>query len=97
MNHDGYIKLVSGQTKGFWAGLIYIIFCALSKIYGLIISLRNYFYDKHIFSIHRAEAIVISIGNITAGGTGKTPLVTWLCNLIQTDYRHKTKDQRGFN
>jgi len=87
MNQDGYIKLISGQTKGFWASLVYVVLCALSKIYSAIISFRNYVYDKHIFTIHRVEAIVISIGNITAGGTGKTPIVSWLCNLISTDQR----------
>ncbi|MBN2591348.1 MAG: tetraacyldisaccharide 4'-kinase [Sedimentisphaerales bacterium] len=94
MNHNSYIKLISGQTKGFWAGLVYIIFIGISKIYSAIIRLRNILYDKHIFKIHRTKAVVISIGNITAGGTGKTPLVAWLCNQIQTNLRHKTKDQR---
>ena len=46
-----------------------------SFIYFLIISLRNFFYNKHIFKIHSLDAKVISIGNITWGGSGKTPLV----------------------
>lgn len=94
MNQNSYNKLISGQTRGFFAGLIYAFFIAVSKIYSAIIRLRNYFYDKHIFAIHHAEAVVISIGNITAGGTGKTPLVAWLCNQIKTDSKQKTKDYR---
>lgn len=74
--------------------MVYIILIAISKIYSVIIRLRNILYNKHIFKIHRAEAVVISIGNITAGGTGKTPLVTWLCNEIKKDIRPQTKDHR---
>ncbi len=74
--------------------MVYIILVALSKMYSVIIRLRNILYDRHIFKIHRAEAVVISIGNITAGGTGKTPIVEWLCNEIKKDIRPQTKDHR---
>jgi tetraacyldisaccharide 4'-kinase len=46
-------------------------------------ALRNLCYSKGWFKTHRADAPVISIGNITTGGTGKTPLVIWLCSLLQ--------------
>ncbi len=91
MSHNSYIKLISGQTKGFWAGLVYIIFVAISTIYSAIIKIRNILYDKHISRIHHVEAAVISIGNITAGGTGKTPLVAWLCNEITRDKKRNSK------
>lgn len=39
-------------------------------------------YDKQILKSHKSSAVVISIGNITTGGTGKTPLVIWLCNYL---------------
>ncbi len=94
MNQKSYQKLISGQAKGFPAGLLRIILIAASKIYFVIIRLRNYFYDKHIFAIHRVDAAVISIGNITTGGTGKTPLVAWLCNEIKTDPEPQTKNHR---
>ncbi|MBN1974280.1 MAG: tetraacyldisaccharide 4'-kinase [Sedimentisphaerales bacterium] len=92
MNYNNYIELISGQSKGFFAGVFYIILIAASKIYAVIIRLRNFFYNKHIFAIHEVEAKVISIGNITAGGTGKTPLVIWLCNILTAEQRPNTKD-----
>jgi tetraacyldisaccharide 4'-kinase len=47
-------------------------------IYGRGIALRNYLYDKGIFEVHDPGARVISVGNITVGGTGKTPLVAYI-------------------
>jgi tetraacyldisaccharide 4'-kinase len=82
MNQKSYQKLVSGQSKGCLAGSLYIFLIMISKIYSVIIRLRNFCYDRHIFAIHHAKAIIISIGNVTTGGTGKTPLVAWLCNEI---------------
>ena len=50
--------------------------------------LRNHFYDKGWFKIHKTDANVISIGNITTGGTGKTPLVIWISNkLVEKGFR----------
>ena len=45
-------------------------------------SFRNWMYDRGLFKTHKSSASVISIGNITTGGTGKTPLVIWLCGLL---------------
>ena len=39
-------------------------------------------YDRSLFKTHKSSASVISIGNITTGGTGKTPLVIWLCRFL---------------
>lgn len=52
----------------------------LSCIYGSISRLRNKSYDKQIFKSFKVEKPVISIGNITVGGTGKTPVVDHFLN-----------------
>ena len=52
-------------------------------LYGLCIRLRNLGYDFKLLRPRTVSVPVISIGNITAGGTGKTPLVIWLCNYLQ--------------
>ena len=47
----------------------------LSAIYAIVADIRNTLYDKGIFESYDLGARVISIGNITTGGTGTTPLV----------------------
>lgn len=59
------------------------ILLPLSWLYALVLGLRRFLYDQGILSSHRAAVPVIVVGNITAGGTGKTPTVLWLVNELQ--------------
>lgn len=54
----------------------------LAFAYGKIVDLRNKLYDKGIFEVHDLGARSISIGNITTGGTGKTPLVAYVAGIL---------------
>jgi len=54
-----------------------------SWVYASVIILRNMLYSSGSLKTHPVDAPVVSVGNITAGGTGKTPLVIWLCSLLQ--------------
>ena len=51
-------------------------------LYGKMIELRNALYDKGVLDTHDLGALTISIGNITAGGTGKTPLVAYVAEVL---------------
>src|SRR5207237_3480919 len=60
----------------------------LSIIYGLGVRIRNALYRRQILRARKVDAPVISVGNLTVGGTGKTPLVEWIANqLAQSDLR----------
>ena len=87
MNQDDFRKLISGQKAGSGATLLRFLLRAASVGYSLAICLRNFLYSVRWLKIYSADAVVISIGNITTGGTGKTPLVIWLCNQIISDYQ----------
>ena len=52
-------------------------------VYAFIIYVRNLFFDKSVFRSEKVKAKVISIGNITVGGSGKTPLVIYVTNLLK--------------
>lgn len=55
----------------------------LSWIYGLVIKIRRYLYQKQIIKSYRMSVPVIVVGNITLGGTGKTPLTIALVELLK--------------
>jgi len=59
----------------------------LTWIYGLVVSLRNKLFDWDVFSSETFPVPVISIGNITVGGTGKTPHTEYLIDLLSKKYR----------
>ncbi len=50
----------------------------LSVVYGWIVGAKNWMYDAGLLKAKRLRGTVISVGNLTTGGTGKTPMVLWL-------------------
>jgi len=55
----------------------------LSFVYGLVTGARNRFYDRGFLKSHRLSRPVISVGNISVGGSGKTPFVIMLGELLK--------------
>ncbi len=54
----------------------------LSTIYSAVTRMRLAAYQRGWFSVARLPVPVVSVGNLTTGGTGKTPLVEWVCRAI---------------
>lgn len=64
-------------------------------LYGLITSLRNYLYDIGVFKSYSFDIPVIAVGNLSVGGTGKTPQIEYLIRLLSTTYKVATLS-RGY-
>ncbi len=92
MNQQAYHNLISGRSTGLPAALLRFFMGVAATGYSLVVRLHNFLYSKRWLEIHTADVPVISIGNITAGGTGKTPLVIWICNTI--NQKSKIKNQK---
>lgn len=75
--------LVSGRRRGLGGALARLAMGAASVPYGWAIRIRNRGYDRGTKEIHRASVPVLSVGNLTVGGTGKTPMVEWLARQLR--------------
>src|SRR5919202_2404052 len=68
----------------------------LGAIYGAATRARLALYRAGVLAVHKVDAPVISVGNITAGGTGKTPLVEWLARACAREGRRVCVLTRGY-
>lgn len=58
-----------------------------SLIYGMVTGIRNFLYDAEVFRSEEFPIPVICVGNITIGGTGKTPHTEYLAGLLSKEFR----------
>jgi len=75
---------------------IKILLSPLVVVYGTIINIRNWMFDNGCFKAKRVNAKVISIGNITLGGSGKTPTTVYLSALLKNSGRKVGVLSRGY-
>lgn len=65
-------------------------------LYGSIMSLRNHLFDLGLLKSRRSPIPVVSVGNITTGGTGKTPLVDWIVRFYRASGTPAAIISRGY-
>jgi tetraacyldisaccharide 4'-kinase len=64
-----------------------ILLFPFALLYGLVIHIRNWLYNKKIFKAVSFNIPIINIGNLTVGGTGKSPMVEFLVRRLQQHYQ----------
>lgn len=52
--------------------------------YRLAVAVRNTLYASGLYRVHRVDAVVVSVGNLAVGGTGKTPFAHWVAGQLET-------------
>ncbi len=87
---------MSGRRVGAGAFCLRAATWLASKPYGLVMRLRRWGYRRGVLGSHDSSVPVISVGNITAGGTGKTPMVAWIVRHLAESGRKPAIVTRGY-
>lgn len=70
--------VITGRRTGLAPTLVRVVLTPLSWLYSVAVRVRNGLYSSGILKVKRLPCPVISVGNIVAGGTGKTPAAIWI-------------------
>ena len=91
-------RIIQITDQDFEPGLFSLegLLTALSFVYSIGVELRLWFYKTGIFRQNQLSCKVISLGNIVAGGTGKTPMAVYLAHLLKSLGRHPVVISRGY-
>lgn len=93
---SAFRALVSGKQRGWRAALLRGALGAVEVPYALAVRWRNRRYDRGRAAVQRVGVPVISVGNITLGGTGKTPMVEWIARWLHDRGVRVTIVSRGY-
>ena len=80
---SGWHELISGRSRSWWSGPARAGLAALSFPYAGGINAYRALFDLGLIHPERVPSAVLSVGNITVGGTGKTTTVRWLARRLQ--------------
>jgi len=93
---DDYHSLIRGEARGLWPSLQRGGLWTLSVPYGWATRVRNGLYDRGWKRSIRAPVPVVSVGNLTLGGTGKTPCVEYVARWFRQHGRRVAILSRGY-
>ena len=77
------LDIISGKTTGPLAAATRLALWLMTPAYRLAISIRNLKYSRDSNAVAKVAVPVISVGNLTTGGTGKSPMVIWISQRLR--------------
>jgi tetraacyldisaccharide 4'-kinase len=95
-NESRFRQIMDGSDRSAPAGFLRAAAACAEPFYSTIMRARNAFYDSGILASHSLGRPTISVGNITTGGTGKTPVVQWLAKKFAAANQHPAILLRGY-
>jgi tetraacyldisaccharide 4'-kinase len=88
--------VIFGRARGFRAAMMRLAMRGLSGIYRVVVQIRLRLYRNDIMRRHHLGTMVVSIGNLTVGGTGKTPVVELFARTLRERGRRVAVLSRGY-
>jgi tetraacyldisaccharide 4'-kinase len=85
ISSTAFRDIVSGRRRGAAAALWRAGLRVASLPYGWVTTIRNRQFDRGKWDVYRPEVLVVSVGNLTVGGTGKTPMVKWIARHLRRE------------
>ena len=90
------VEIINGRQRSTSDRLFRVLLFLLSRAYRNVVQLRLTLYDNFIIRRQALGCFVISVGNLTVGGTGKTPVVELLAKTLAARGRHVAILSRGY-
>ncbi len=91
-----FLKLLSGGKRSTGDQFLLALLLIASRFYRMAGQFRNWLYDKRVIRNHALGCLVVSIGNISCGGTGKTPVVEVFAKTLNAKGRKVAILSRGY-
>ncbi|MCP4194925.1 MAG: tetraacyldisaccharide 4'-kinase [Planctomycetaceae bacterium] len=96
LSAEAFRAIVSGEKRGPAAGLTRSLLALAELPYALAMRIRNRHFNQGSATVKQVEVPVISIGNLTLGGTGKTPMVGWIARWFRQQGVRVSIVSRGY-
>jgi len=96
MDQQKAMDILSGRRRGAGASVLRAALSAAAVPYSGAMRIRRWAYRKGLLRSHQADAAVICVGNLTTGGTGKTPMVAWVVDRLKEARRFPAVLTRGY-
>jgi len=77
-----FVRALYGSATGLAPAFFRLLMVPAAAVYGTVTWLRRRFYRRGVLPVGRLGVPVVSVGNLTSGGTGKTPVVEWVVRWL---------------